>query len=257
MNLLCPNCQKMLQVPDQFAGQMMKCPLCGSPFTVPPLTTSWPPTGPASAPAAQAPSQANAPAAPAAGYQHVYCFALNPKYLAWIAPAALVIVVVLLFFPWVEAGVSVEENPYPSTGWQIAFGELSSGLGTFYVLLLLLALMVAIGSAVLPLLPPGTLPPAAQQIMPWRASAVALAALLVFLLLALLLTFGFGPEHNTEHPIFGYVRLGNNQLLLFTKTAFMRLALFFHVVAVVGAGLDAWVSMRGPSKPPPRVDINL
>src|SRR5262249_49448655 len=37
MNLLCPNCGKMLTVPEQYAGQMMKCPLCMGTFTVPAL----------------------------------------------------------------------------------------------------------------------------------------------------------------------------------------------------------------------------
>ena len=37
MNLLCPNCQKMLTVPEQYAGQLMKCPLCSTNFTVPAL----------------------------------------------------------------------------------------------------------------------------------------------------------------------------------------------------------------------------
>ena len=37
MNLLCPNCQKMLTVPEQYAGQLMKCPLCSGNFTVPAL----------------------------------------------------------------------------------------------------------------------------------------------------------------------------------------------------------------------------
>jgi hypothetical protein len=37
MNLLCPNCGKMLTVPEQYAGQMMKCPLCSGTFTVPAL----------------------------------------------------------------------------------------------------------------------------------------------------------------------------------------------------------------------------
>jgi len=32
MNLLCPNCQKMLTVPEQYAGQLMKCPLCSGNF---------------------------------------------------------------------------------------------------------------------------------------------------------------------------------------------------------------------------------
>jgi hypothetical protein len=37
MELLCPNCQKKLTVPDQYAGQLMKCPLCNGTFTTPSL----------------------------------------------------------------------------------------------------------------------------------------------------------------------------------------------------------------------------
>jgi hypothetical protein len=37
MNLLCPSCQNPLAVPEQYAGQLMKCPLCGNNFTVPAL----------------------------------------------------------------------------------------------------------------------------------------------------------------------------------------------------------------------------
>src|SRR6516225_7855845 len=47
MNLMCPNCQKMLTVPDEFAGQLMKCPLCTGTFTVPGLPgAASPPTTP-------------------------------------------------------------------------------------------------------------------------------------------------------------------------------------------------------------------
>ena len=37
MNLLCPNCQNPVTVDEQFAGQLMKCPLCNQNFTVPAL----------------------------------------------------------------------------------------------------------------------------------------------------------------------------------------------------------------------------
>jgi hypothetical protein len=40
MNLLCPHCQKMVTVPDQFAGQTMKCPLCGDTFAAPALPSA-------------------------------------------------------------------------------------------------------------------------------------------------------------------------------------------------------------------------
>jgi hypothetical protein len=35
MNLLCPNCQKMLSVPEEYAGQLMQCPLCRGTFQMP------------------------------------------------------------------------------------------------------------------------------------------------------------------------------------------------------------------------------
>ena len=68
MELLCPSCQKKLTIPDQYAGQLMKCPLCQGIFTAPslPPTTSpdiMPGPLPAAAPAAtppQAPPARNA-----------------------------------------------------------------------------------------------------------------------------------------------------------------------------------------------------
>src|ERR1700730_17866743 len=51
MNLLCPNCQKPLSVPEQYAGQPMRCPLCNGTFTVPALPqTSAPPPPPSPEP---------------------------------------------------------------------------------------------------------------------------------------------------------------------------------------------------------------
>ncbi len=63
MNLLCPNCQKPLTVPEQYAGQPMRCPLCSGTFTVPALPT---PVAPAPTPLASAPlpPPSVAPAAP-------------------------------------------------------------------------------------------------------------------------------------------------------------------------------------------------
>ena len=60
MNLLCPNCQKMLTVPEQFAGMLMKCPLCEKTFNVPGL--------PAPAPVAPPPPTPVVPPAPAETY---------------------------------------------------------------------------------------------------------------------------------------------------------------------------------------------
>src|SRR5439155_16195896 len=47
MNLACPNCQRMITIADQFAGQMMQCPLCNGTFTAPMLpSTGAPPAVP-------------------------------------------------------------------------------------------------------------------------------------------------------------------------------------------------------------------
>jgi hypothetical protein len=37
MDVLCPNCQQKLTLPDDFAGQMAKCPVCHNTFTAPEL----------------------------------------------------------------------------------------------------------------------------------------------------------------------------------------------------------------------------
>jgi hypothetical protein len=71
MNLLCPNCQKMLTVPEQYAGQLMKCPLCSGTFTVPALPGA-PSVEPAPAfssppPAPPPPPVVNTPGSPPPG----------------------------------------------------------------------------------------------------------------------------------------------------------------------------------------------
>lgn len=128
MNLLCPTCQKQLQVPEQYAGQMMKCPLCDNPFTVPVLPTMpqavAPP--PAAAPApVRPPSQklpAAAPRLDAGMAPGAASLSLNPRLIPWLAPLSLLVIFVLMFFPWVgmypgSVGVVTQ------TGWQAAFGS--------------------------------------------------------------------------------------------------------------------------------------
>ncbi len=68
MNLQCPNCQKLLTVAEQYAGQLMKCPLCNGTFTVPNLPSANDPLpSPIVSPATSTPT----PAAPGA---EVYSF---------------------------------------------------------------------------------------------------------------------------------------------------------------------------------------
>src|ERR1700722_17421884 len=65
MNLLCPNCQKPLTVPEQYAGQPMRCPLCSGTFTVPALPT---PVASAPPPVEPLPTPSVAPSPPADTY---------------------------------------------------------------------------------------------------------------------------------------------------------------------------------------------
>ena len=301
MNLLCPNCQKMLTVPEQFAGQLMKCPLCAGTFTVPGLPAA--PTAPAPPPAPTAPPPAPAvkappapvvkappapadlapvevvetyglkqepaapptskplevaplppssispgpdlpglpaesasapPAGPSMGYTRSHSFTLNTKVLQYIPAAAVVLIFILQFFPWV--GV------YPggvAAAWQGAWGAAFNSYGEepdmkdlfhfytedelkkrnegkddeektkdnrpgvsllmiFYFLpFFILTLVVTVGVliwAVVPL----KLPAAVQNLIAVRWGIVAALNLVTFLFLALQLLLGFSLENTLK-----------------------------------------------------------
>jgi hypothetical protein len=139
MDFLCPNCQKMLTVPDQYAGTLMKCPLCANTFQAPALPSRAPapavvapppsaaappgntyglkepppvpPMAPppvsnkvsASPPKAPAPAKAPPPLPPSTGdYQHSRSLSLDPKVLQYVPIVALVLVFLIqTFFPMV------------------------------------------------------------------------------------------------------------------------------------------------------------
>jgi hypothetical protein len=146
MNLVCPNCQKMLTVPEQYAGQLMKCPLCAGTFTVPGLPPAAP--SPAALPPSSAPNfglGADAPPAPGAapsptpstaspssfagtpppsppGGPFTLSIWFKPEIIQWIAPGALVLIVFLyLFFPWIGVYKGGQAAAW-QYGWQILFG---------------------------------------------------------------------------------------------------------------------------------------
>ncbi len=223
MNLLCPNCQKMLQVPEQYAGQLMKCPLCAGTFTVPALPQApaappppAPPPPPPSAPtpaSQKAVASAPAPSAPAStpsGYAHTRSYTVNPRVLAWLTPVCLVLVFILMFFTW----VGMFPNGFDAvtqSGWQVAFNGYSidevykannsdalnyltkdgpgvAALLIIFVLLLIPTLIIAVAGALIHLkVVPVQLPPAAEPFWAYRPLLVAglCLALLIFLILQL------------------------------------------------------------------------
>jgi hypothetical protein len=157
MNLLCPICQKMLTVPEEFAGQLMKCPLCSGTFTVPGLPGAGaasasppasepetdiyslrhepsPPASPPPLPELEpshpstattptlTPPPSLAPSLSIQDYPHTLGASLNPAVLPWIAPACLLLIFFLQFFDW--------DGLYPgrvpaatANAWYAAFGK--------------------------------------------------------------------------------------------------------------------------------------
>jgi hypothetical protein len=141
MHLQCPNCQKMLSIPDEYAGQMMQCPLCKGTFSTPALPAkAGGPTAPPNPPPESfnlrlPPSEvhqvtgekpAGPPPLPPAGksrsapllepemvmepvlmpsapgeYRHALPLRFNPVFLRWMVPVCLILVAVLPIFPWV------------------------------------------------------------------------------------------------------------------------------------------------------------
>src|SRR5947199_10754849 len=104
MEFLCPNCQKPMNVPDQFAGTLMKCPLCAAPITVPALAPRpgpvppVPPGPPATPPpavsvprlsdTAVAPEPSPAPAPSTGDYRGTFGFPIEPRVLQGLAAGA-------------------------------------------------------------------------------------------------------------------------------------------------------------------------
>jgi hypothetical protein len=239
MNLLCPNCQKMLTVPEQYAGQLMKCPLCAGTFTVPAL-----PSAPA---APQAPGYTPSPPPPdvhsyqqeppsltepvdvmpephdggaalPAGYRKTCTLTFSPKWLMWIPLGAVVLIFILQFFSWVgfyPGGVPMVWQ----SAWGAAFNSVSvpeeakdeadkhkeeigvSVLTIVYVLLfVILALPVTIAAVVFKFMP-DKLPAGLRQILPWMWGIVAAVNVLVFFFLALQLLVGFSIESKAKEKI--------------------------------------------------------
>lgn len=234
MNLLCPNCQKMLQVPEQYAGQMMKCPLCSGTFTVPALPQAPPPPPPPPAPtppmpdlagppsAARSKTPAKEPPSPPGDYAHVRTFTLNPRLLSWLAPVCLALVFVLLFFTWTRmepAGITV----FSQSGWQAAFGgftdNTTSGeiwhkyneedmkyvadLGSAFPLILFIlivvpTLLLAVAAVLIQRhILPIPLPAALEPLWAFRGLAIAALTLAALVLLLLQMLSGFPLENLT------------------------------------------------------------
>jgi hypothetical protein len=113
------------------------------------------------------------------------------------------------------------------------------------------------------------LPRALQRIWPWRTVLVLVATLLAFLILFYFLVRGFGLENaaiaivrestekssapSTSPEV--QIDLGLNLSRLgLSGTFWLYCAVFFHVIALAGAGVDLWLERRG-ERPLPRLEV--
>jgi hypothetical protein len=257
----------------------------------PPFTASTAPppfssTASAARPDAAAPP--SPPPLPPGGYVHVRTLRLNPEIVPWIPPAALVLVFIFTFFPWLGA--------YPhglplltQSGWQAAFGSYSgdwtpeknfapgaAGILIFDLILLLLPtviLTVAVALFHFKLIHV-QMPPLVQQAWPWRHWIVAGAAFLTFLFLAIQIMVRFPLESalvGRMEKVYDARRVDPNlndaarrQLdieeaqeiarLGLRRTWSLRLVFCLELIAVIAALLDGWLERRG-KRPYPQIQI--
>ncbi len=278
----------------------------------PPVTAVTPVTVPPPAPAPTAPPLAPAPAPepPPQDYTRRWTIWIGPNFWCWVAVAAALLVVVLSFFPWVgyfPGGMGT----HTQSAWQAAFGGESvdkdlaefiekknplferpaddkkspgpgaNGLLIVYVLLLIPVLLVTGAVAVWSVLP-RELPPAVQQLKPWRWGIVAALALVALLFLVLQMVTGFTLERSLQdradraesemkkdfqegkegkQPLAPGSKEGRALRMLrglllspLQRTGALRAASSLHLLLVLSAVIMFWLERRG-NKPRPRIDV--
>jgi hypothetical protein len=154
-----------------------------------------------------------------------------------------------------------------------------SVLTIFYLLLFIPTLLVTLACGALVFIPPSQVPPALHQILPWRWGIVAALNLIVFLFLALQLVLGFSLEWSVaqwgDAKVEKEVRdqekkeekkdkstvpqkevdakRGEKRAWI-TRTVWLNLAVFFHVLAILGAAVMFWLNRRG-ARPAPQINM--
>jgi len=241
MELLCPNCQQKLNIREQYAGQIMRCPLCNGMFTAPAMGGAAPPPPPVYSPPASSepfysggapPPPAPAPAPPPLppGELTKCCtLTISPRVVPWIAPLCLGLVLLMTFLPW-------DIGPFGSiNAWRLGFGPLSNLLFTFYLLLTALGLACAVVSLLTTL---GVIP-LPQELKTWLPVIVGCIVGSAFLLFAV----------KYLQPVFQHAV---TPLFIWTK-----LAIRFHALAVVGLALEFWLERRRlKNLPPPKIEFH-
>ena len=258
----------------------------------PPKREKPAPTGPEPRPAVS-PALMPTPAPPTSGYERLYGLHLRQDVVGWIAPISLIAIFLLLWFPWVGSypggygvytqnafGAWVGRITTDQVGEQVMnkegdLAEQTSAnwfLMTLYLLLTLVALLLAVASIVSKSAKkPLALPPAIEQIWPWRTALVGVLSGVALIILLLLLWSGLGLENGVKTVVDQKLEkdrasaktgeeiekvqikrgldIGWYNLRL---TGWLWWVIVLQIAATAGAGLELWLEKRG-SRPPPLI----
>ncbi len=154
--------------------------------------------------------------------------------------------------------------------------QQNKGWGNWLLFPYLLIVLLALPFAAAPLVLEQAsirIPPVLELIWPWRSALLIGGLALAFLILLLELSTSFSleshvknvvnksletanekastPEEQESLRIREGLELGRFQL---QRTGWLRWAVFFHLVAIAGAGLELWLEKRG-QRPTPRLDV--
>jgi hypothetical protein len=231
------------------------------------------------------------PPLPAAGYEHTATISISPRIIRWIAPVSLVLVLIFMFFPWTgvyPGGYGI----YTQNAFQMVWGGFSTDavgdkvlgmekaihaaiwanwLMIFYVLLILAALLLAAAPIVLALIS-YPVPHALQPFWPWRNVLTVIVLLLAFLILLSFLVSGSGFENAVIAHVEGATAkesakpASDEQLeqerikralelsrLNLSRTFWLHCAVWLHLLALAGAGLELCLERRG-ARPLPQLE---
>jgi hypothetical protein len=318
MNLKCPHCREIVTVPDHLGGQTANCPKCGGPFLAPlpaPVAASAEPnldapktiplreeptTLVASTPSLEPPlPRMTAPApeptpAPAAAsdpgeYHHRRALYLQPAVVKWLTPVCLVVIFVLLFFPWVGYYAG-DKMLVRQSGWGLAFGSFTefrakwlqqellltdnmpsmfAPLTLVYALLIALGFLAAVVLVVVAFIPV----PAVEPYLPYRSLALGGLSILAFVFLLIQLVIGFPLERQvnraadqTLETALKAAEKAKNPNLAETaaqiergykaaaleRSEWLRMVFFLNLLAVVVSLTEFWLERR-LGQPMPRV----
>jgi len=168
---------------------------------------------------------------------------ISPRIIPWVSFGCVMFVLLMSFFPWYALPIPEEfgkllskakDKPETSFNpWTVGFGK-SEGLMIMYDLFLIFGVLAAIGSLLLNL----KVIPEVPALTPWRAVIVGGFVIVGFLFLWIYDLIFYFKSVALNHTFWG------------------MLAYWAHCAAAISLLLEIWLQRRGPTYPPPRIDIH-